>query len=96
MINLPERVITDLWRLAERYGVKRLALFGSRARGTHRPKSDIDLAVWGCGEFADFAADVDEEVWTLLQFDVVNMDKTLSSEFVQEIERDAVTIYEKV
>ena len=96
MINLPERVVNDLRRLAEQHGVRKLALFGSRARGTHRPKSDIDLAVWGCGSFPDFALDVEEEVWTLLQFDVVDMDSRLSPDFVREIERDAVTLYEKV
>ncbi len=27
--------------------ISRAALFGSRAMGTHRPGSDIDLALWG-------------------------------------------------
>jgi predicted nucleotidyltransferase len=31
--------------LAERFGVTRLALFGSAARGTARPDSDVDLLV---------------------------------------------------
>ena len=31
--------------LAERYGVTRLALFGSTARGTARPDSDVDVLV---------------------------------------------------
>ncbi|MBL8279021.1 MAG: nucleotidyltransferase family protein [Pelomonas sp.] len=31
--------------LAERFGVRRLALFGSLARGTARPDSDVDLLV---------------------------------------------------
>jgi predicted nucleotidyltransferase len=31
--------------LAERYGVTRLALFGSAARGEARPDSDIDILV---------------------------------------------------
>ncbi|MGY4877464.1 nucleotidyltransferase family protein [Vreelandella aquamarina] len=32
-------------QLKERYGVERLALFGSTARGTATPRSDIDLLV---------------------------------------------------
>ena len=96
MINLPDRVIEDLRRLAEQHYVSKLVLFGSRARGTHRPKSDIDIAVWGCENFPSFALDVDEKVWTLLPFDVVDMDDTLLPELADEIERDAVTIYEKV
>ena len=31
--------------LAERFGVSRLALFGSVARGTARPDSDVDVLV---------------------------------------------------
>ncbi|OHE68241.1 MAG: DNA polymerase III subunit beta, partial [Treponema sp. RIFOXYC1_FULL_61_9] len=27
--------------------VERAAVFGSRAKGTHKPGSDIDLAIWG-------------------------------------------------
>ena len=96
MINLPDRVIEDLRQLAEQYDVSKLVLFGSRARGTHRLKSDIDIAVWGCENFSSFALDVDEKVWTLLPFDVVDMDNTLLPELADEIERDAVNIYEKV
>jgi uncharacterized protein len=32
-------------RISVRYDVKAVFLFGSRARGTHRPDSDVDLAV---------------------------------------------------
>ena len=31
--------------LAQRFGVRRLALFGSMARGTARPDSDVDVLV---------------------------------------------------
>ena len=31
--------------LTERFGVRRLALFGSMARGTARPDSDVDVLV---------------------------------------------------
>lgn len=31
--------------LVERFGVRRLALFGSMARGTARPDSDVDVLV---------------------------------------------------
>ena len=37
---------TQLAALAKKYGARRLVLFGSRARGDHRPDSDIDLAVY--------------------------------------------------
>jgi predicted nucleotidyltransferase len=35
----------ELATLCSPYGVRRLSLFGSRARGTERPSSDVDLLV---------------------------------------------------
>ena len=43
-----------LRRLGREYDVDRLILFGSRARGDHRPDSDLDLAVVLTGQRADF------------------------------------------
>lgn len=34
----------------------------------------MDLAVYGCADFTNFSLDVDEKVWTLLMFDILNMD----------------------
>ena len=49
-------------------------------------KSDVDIAVYGCTRFSQFSLDVDEEVWTLLTFDIVNMDAKVSDELKKEIE----------
>jgi len=35
----------DLRKLAQHYRIRRLVLFGSAARGTAKPDSDIDLLV---------------------------------------------------
>jgi len=47
-MNLPEKVKTDLIELAQHYDVKKILLFGSRARGDNGEKSDVDIAVYGC------------------------------------------------
>ena len=91
-----EKIFAQLRELARRYDVGRLMLFGSRARRTHREKSDVDLAVYDCRDFRDFAFDVDEKVETLLHFDIVNMNESLPAELIAEIEREGVTLYEKV
>lgn len=39
----PDVDLEALARVCRRYGVARLELFGSMARGTHRPDSDVDL-----------------------------------------------------
>lgn len=42
--------------IADRYDVESAIVYGSRARGTHRPDSDIDLAVILRGEPQRFMA----------------------------------------
>ena len=46
--NLPDRVFRELTTLAQKYSVTKIILFGSRARGTHTERSDIDIVVLGC------------------------------------------------
>ena len=46
-------VIEEICDFARKYNVKKVILFGSRARGDFKEKSDIDLAVQG-GDFIRF------------------------------------------
>lgn len=71
-----------------------MILFGSRARGTHRERSDIDIAVYG-GNFDSFYWDIKENVHSLLIFDIVEADGDISEELREEIVKDGVVIYEK-
>lgn len=93
--DLDTRVENDIIRIAEKNNIKKIILFGSRARGTNSERSDIDLAVSG-GNALDFYYDVEEQAWTLLLFDVVDLDRGISNELRAEIDRDGVIIYEKV
>lgn len=93
--GIRERVIREIRALAEKYGVRKVILFGSRARGDFRERSDIDLAFSG-GDAARFSLDVDEETYTLLKFDIVNLDYPVQPELLESIERDGVVIYEQV
>lgn len=92
--NIPNRVIKDINLFARKSGVDKIVLFGSRARGTHSERSDIDIAVFG-GDFDAFYRDLKEGVRSLLSFDIVDCGKSVSEELKKEIERDGVTIYEK-
>ncbi len=93
--NLDKRVENDIIKIAQKNNIKKVILFGSRARGTNRERSDIDLAVSG-GNSMNFYFDLEDEAWTLLLFDVVNLDEKISDELRKEIERDGVVIYEEV
>lgn len=92
--NLPDRVVQDIRALAQKCGIEKVILFGSRARGDNRERSDIDLAVSG-GKIAEFSLDIEDEVWTLLSFDVVNLDSAVQPALLENIDRDGVVIYEK-
>ncbi len=93
--NLPERVERDIIRIARKNNIKKVILFGSRARGTNSERSDIDLAISG-GNALDFYYDIKEKTWTLLMFDVVELDKGISEELQAEINRDGVILYEEI
>ena len=92
--NIPGRVLKDVSAFARRHGIEKIILFGSRARGGHTERSDIDLAVSG-GDFNAFYWDVKEKTHSLLMFDLVDLDAGVSEELKTEIERDGVVIYEK-
>lgn len=77
--NLPERVLKDICSFARKHSVKKIILFGSRARGTHTERSDVDIAVYG-GNFDSFYWDIKENVHSLLMFDVVEADGHISEE----------------
>lgn len=93
--NLPDAVLQDISQFAEKHGIRRVLLFGSRARGTQTERSDIDLAVCG-GDFDGFYWDIKENVHSLLMIDVVDLDAGVSEGLKRELERDGVTLYEKV
>lgn len=93
-LNIPKRVIVDISKFAKINDIHKVILFGSRARGTNKERSDIDIAVSG-GDFINFYYDIEEKAWTLLMFDIVNLDKPISDELKHAIEKDGVVIYEK-
>ena len=93
--NLPKRAESDIISFASRCGLHKVILFGSRARGDNHERSDIDLAIQG-GNTTRFSLDADDEVYTLLFFDIVDLEKPVQPELLKEIERDGVVLYEKV
>ena len=92
--DLDKTLEKEIIDIAERNGIKKLILFGSRARGDNTERSDIDLAVSG-GNAAGFYYEAENAAHTLLMFDVVDLDKKITSELRSEINRDGVIIYEK-
>jgi 23S rRNA (uracil1939-C5)-methyltransferase len=74
--------------------VKRIILYGSRARGDYGRGSDIDIAV-ECEDDNGFVRNViDDEVRTLLKLDIVNLDG-VNEKLRHEIDEDGIVVYEK-
>lgn len=77
--------------------VQTAVLFGSRAKGTFRVGSDVDLAVKGCSEpeVIQLSAALNEETVLPYFFDVVAYEAIQSSDLLDHIDRVGITIYEK-
>ena len=93
--GIRQQVVDEIRSLAQKYEVRKVILFGSRARGDFREKSDIDLAVEG-GDFIRFSIDVNEDKSTLLKFDIVDLDEKIQEELMESIQREGRVLYEKI
>ncbi len=92
-----EELYRRIAQLAKTHGAGKAVLFGSRARGDNRERSDIDLAIYGMPEREQGAFRLElEELPTLLQFDVVFMTERTSSALVQNIEKDGISLMSKM
>ena len=91
-----EQVYEQIAEFAREAGARRVTLLGSRARGTNQPKSDIDLAVEGCPNFDALEDRLQNELWSLLELDVVNLDAPVSDALRADIARDGRVLYEEV
>ena len=78
--GIRDEVIQEIYTLAEKYNIKKVILFGSRARGDFKRTSDIDLAVSG-GDFCRFALDLDGNV---------------QEELLESIRKEGRILYEKI
>lgn len=63
-----QNVYRQIVEISKKYQVKKVVLFGSRARGTNMPKSDIDLAIYGCADFGGLSDSLNEDLWSLLKW----------------------------
>ena len=81
--------------ICKKHDIHCVILFGSRARGDFKRTSDIDIAASG-GDFDRFALDVDEETSTLLEFDIVDLDRDMQDALRESIRREGKILFEKV
>lgn len=93
--GIKTKVIDEIISFAEKYNICQVILFESRARGDFKRTSDIDIAVSG-GDFERFALNVDEETSTLLEFDIVDLDREMQEALRESIQKEGRILYEKI
>ena len=79
-------------------GIQKILIYGSRARGTHRKGSDVDLAI--VGELEGTALwrirDLLNEIMSTIYFyDVVHLDTLAEGDFKNQILKEGQTIFHK-
>ena len=92
-----ERISRIVTPIAEKYGVNRVSLFGSRAKGNASDGSDYDFLIskGSLGSLLNYVAFVNEleEVFGT-HVDVVT-DTSSDQNFINNISKDVVLIYER-
>ena len=79
-----EEVIEEVADLCRQFQAKKVILYGSRAKGTARERSDIDIAVSGVDNFELLVEKV-EELPTLYSVDMVNIDTCRNQLLLEDI-----------
>lgn len=91
-----EELYNTIANLGKQYSAEKIVLFGSRARGDNREKSDVDIAVFKMpsNNHVPFAQAV-ESLPTLLQFDIVFVSENTNALLLENIKKDGVTLMNK-
>lgn len=91
-----KQIYNEIARVAKINKASKVVLFGSRARGDNRERSDIDLAVYNMPESnqSDFTEAI-EQLPTLLDFDLIFVNENTNKELLKNIEKDGVILMNK-
>lgn len=98
MYGIRENLYNDIINTLKNFGVIKVIIFGSRARGDYKVNSDIDLAVIFNNNEKDNFIKLQtklEELNTLYKFDIVDFNSVKDDKFKKEIKNDGIIIYEK-
>ena len=79
-----DEVIRETAKICRSFHAKEVILYGSRAKGTARERSDIDIAVSGVENF-DLLTEKIEELPTLYSVDLLNMDTCRNQLLLEDI-----------
>jgi len=80
----------------EKSEVSEIILYGSRAKGTHMEKSDIDIALKGDNIDIEELFDQVQQLDTLLKIDLLDLENCKNDLLKKEVEKYGITLYSKV
>src|SRR6266496_4448175 len=96
--GLSDRTVAEIAGVLERFtAVERAILFGSRAKGVHRPGSDIDLALVGHALDSRDLGKIDDALDDLLlpyRFSLLIYDKDLDPAVAAHIQRVGILFFQ--
>lgn len=87
-----EETLGAIERICHKKSVEHLLLFGSFAKGTQTPTSDIDIVVKGDFDF-DALEDELDDILTLRKIDVIHYDTCRNKHLKEAIDQYAREIY---
>lgn len=97
--GIPEQTLAQVGTVLARFpAVERAILFGSRAKGTHRRGSDIDLALVGAGLDWQTIGGIETELDDLptpYGFSLVIFDERLDADVAAHIRRVGIPVFER-
>jgi len=83
--------------IGKQFSAYKIVLYGSRARGDNRERSDIDIAVFGMPKENQAAfADKIEQLPTLLDFDIAFISDNTNDKFLNNIIKDGIILMSKL
>lgn len=94
---LDNNLVRRIQEIGQNYLIRKIVLFGSRARGDHKYTSDIDLAIYPLPEFQGkgrFYAEIDD-LNSLLKIDIVFVNENTEQPLMENIRKDGVILYER-
>jgi predicted nucleotidyltransferase len=93
VFGLTNQQINQIRAVLETSGASNCAIFGSRAKGTHKPNSDIDIVVFDENiDIPRLMAELDE-LPLPYQFDVVSYSALTNAAIKSYIDRIAIPLY---
>lgn len=98
MYGIRINLYNEILNVIKEFGVNKIILFGSRARGDFKDTSDIDIAIEFLTDDKDNFIKIQtklEELNTLYKFDIVDFRSIKDSKFKNEILKDGIVIYNK-